>query len=90
MPWIEVHQSIANHPKRKRLSRALGISVAEAVGLVILLHHWAIDYAPDGDLAGCDAADIADGVANIKTMVAIAHSVASGKSVEVESAKGAL
>ena len=35
-------------------------------------------------------ADIADGVANIKTMVAIAHSVASGKSVEVASAKGAL
>jgi predicted dehydrogenase len=35
-------------------------------------------------------ANIADGVANIKTMVAIAHSVASGKSVEVESAKGAL
>ena len=35
-------------------------------------------------------ADIADGVANIKTMVAIAHSVASGKIVEVESAKGAL
>jgi predicted dehydrogenase len=35
-------------------------------------------------------ADIADGVASIKTMVAIAHSVASGKTVEVESAKGAL
>ncbi len=35
-------------------------------------------------------ADIADGVASIKTMVAIAQSVASGKSVEVESAKGAL
>jgi predicted dehydrogenase len=35
-------------------------------------------------------ADIVDGVASIKTMVAIAQSVASGKSVEVESAKGAL
>jgi predicted dehydrogenase len=35
-------------------------------------------------------ADIADGVASIKTMVAIAHSVASGKSVEVDSARGAL
>jgi predicted dehydrogenase len=35
-------------------------------------------------------ADIADGVASIKTMVAIAQSVATGKSVEVESAKGAL
>ena len=35
-------------------------------------------------------ADIADGVASIKTLVAIAHSVASGKLVEVASAKGAL
>jgi predicted dehydrogenase len=35
-------------------------------------------------------ADIADGVANIRTMVAIANSVVSGKSVEVESAQGAL
>jgi predicted dehydrogenase len=35
-------------------------------------------------------ADIADGLASIRTMVAIANSVASGKSVEVDSAKGAL
>jgi predicted dehydrogenase len=35
-------------------------------------------------------ADIADGVASIKTMVAIAQSVASGKMVEVGSARGAL
>ena len=35
-------------------------------------------------------ASIADGVASIKTMVAIAQSVASGKSVEVDGAKGAL
>jgi len=35
-------------------------------------------------------AGMADGVACVKTMVAIANSVASGKSVEVESAKGAL
>jgi predicted dehydrogenase len=35
-------------------------------------------------------ADIADGVASIKTMVAIARSVASGKRVEVASATGAL
>jgi predicted dehydrogenase len=35
-------------------------------------------------------ADIADGLASIKTMVAIAHSVASGKRVEVDSATGTL
>jgi len=35
-------------------------------------------------------ADIADGVACVKAMVAIAQSVASGKSVEVDSTKGAL
>jgi predicted dehydrogenase len=35
-------------------------------------------------------ADIADGVASVRTMVAIARSVASGKGVEVDSATGAL
>lgn len=35
-------------------------------------------------------ADIADGVASIRTMVAIAQAVGSGRSVEVESARGAL
>jgi len=35
-------------------------------------------------------ADIVDGLASIKTMVAIAQSVASGRSVEVASAQGAL
>ena len=35
-------------------------------------------------------ANIADGVASIRTMVAIAQSVASGKSVEVDGVKGAL
>ena len=35
-------------------------------------------------------ADIADGVASVKTMVAIKQSVATGKSVDVASAKGAL
>jgi predicted dehydrogenase len=35
-------------------------------------------------------ADIADGIASIKTMVAIAQSVATGRCVEVESATGAL
>jgi predicted dehydrogenase len=46
----------------------------------------------DSILAGAPmrGADIADGVASIKTMVAIAQSVASGKTVEVDSAKGAL
>jgi predicted dehydrogenase len=46
----------------------------------------------DSVLAGAPmrGADIADGLASIKTMVAIAHSVASGKSVEVAGATGAL
>lgn len=60
--WVPVEQSIANHPKAKRLSRALGIRIPEAVGLVILPQHFAIDYAPDGDLSQYEAADLADRV----------------------------
>ncbi|HUQ09055.1 MAG TPA: Gfo/Idh/MocA family oxidoreductase [Steroidobacteraceae bacterium] len=51
-----------------------------------------IEGFADSILAGAPmgGADIADGVASIRTMVAIARSVASGKSVEVASATGAL
>ena len=62
MAWVPVHQAIGNHPKTKRLRRALGVSIPEAVGIVTLTQHWAIDYAPDGDLSEIDPADLEDGV----------------------------
>lgn len=60
MAWIESHQELAEHPKRKRLSRLLGASKAETIGLLHMLWWWAMDYAKDGDLSRFDDGDIAD------------------------------
>lgn len=59
MAWIESHQDLARHPKTTRLARLLGISLPQAIGHLHLLWWWALDFAPDGDLSGWDAADIA-------------------------------
>lgn len=61
--WIESHQSLAGHPKLKRLARKLGISKHEAIGILHLLWWWALDYAPTGCIIPpFDAEDIADAV----------------------------
>jgi hypothetical protein len=60
--WIPSHDSLKDHPKRKRLSRLLEISQYEAIGILHCLWWWALDYAPDGDLARFDPADIGDGI----------------------------
>lgn len=62
MSWIESHATLRDHPKRKRLSRALGLDMYGTVGLLNCLWWWAMDYAPDGDLARYQPADIADGI----------------------------
>lgn len=60
--WIESHAALREHPKRKRLSRCLDLETHATVGLLHCLWWWAMDYAPDGDLADFDPADIADGI----------------------------
>lgn len=62
MAWIESHQSVATHPKTKRLARILQISIPELVGHLHLLWWWALDFAPDGSLDRYDVHDIADAV----------------------------
>jgi hypothetical protein len=61
MAYVESHQEIRNHPKTRRLFRALGIHRMQAVGHLHALWWWALDYAPDGDLSRFSADDIADG-----------------------------
>ena len=51
MAWIESHQSLKEHPKTKRLVRALGISLPEVIGHLHLMWWYCLDYAPDGDLS---------------------------------------
>ncbi len=60
MAWIMSHQSLARHPKTRKLARLLGISLPDAIGRLHLLWWWALDYADDGDLSGFDDSDIAD------------------------------
>lgn len=62
MSWIESHDTLRDHPKRKRLSRLLGLDVYATIGLLNCLWWWAMDYAPDGDLSRYDPFDVADGI----------------------------
>ena len=62
MAWIESHQELARHPKTRRLSRELGVSLPGAIGQLHLFWYWAIDHAPDGDLTGVNIDDLANGV----------------------------
>lgn len=60
MAWIKSQQSLRDHPKLKKLSRLLEISVPAAFGHLHMLWFWALDYAQDGDLTPFDALDIAE------------------------------
>ena len=60
MAYIEVHQELIDHPKIKRMSRMLGIHPMQAVGHVLGLWCWALDYALDGDVSRFDAMDLAE------------------------------
>jgi hypothetical protein len=60
MAWLESHQELGKHPKTKKFARTLGISKPAAVGHLMYLWWWALDYAQDGDLSKYDNDDIAD------------------------------
>jgi hypothetical protein len=47
MPWIESHQSLAQHRKLLLLCSRLSISRVEAIGHLHLLWWWALDSADD-------------------------------------------
>lgn len=50
MAWIELHETVREHPKTYALADALNITNAHAVGLVCCLWAWAIPNATDGVL----------------------------------------
>ena len=60
MAWIEAHQELPRHPKTKRFARMLRVTIPEAVGHLLMLWWWALDYAENGDISRYDAFDIAD------------------------------
>lgn len=61
MLYTPSHVELAQHPKTRKLARLLGVSIPTAIGHLHLLWHFALKYAPDGDLARFDADEIADG-----------------------------
>jgi hypothetical protein len=62
MPWIESHAELIGHPKTRRLAKALGTTERDSIGLLHMLWHWAVKYAPDGDLSRFDDDEIAAAV----------------------------
>ena len=61
MAWIESHQALKDHPKTRKLARLMGVSVPTAIGHLHCFWWWALEYAPDGDLAHVDPMDVAIG-----------------------------
>jgi hypothetical protein len=60
MAWLELHQTLVGHPKTKRLARRLGVSLPTAIGHLVMLWAWALEYAQDGDLSRFDEDEIAE------------------------------
>lgn len=60
MAWLRSEQSLAAHPKTKRVARALGLSIPTILGHLHLLWWWSMDYAPDGDLAEFEDWELAE------------------------------
>lgn len=61
MAWIESHQEVSHHPKTRKLARRLDVGLAASVGHLHCLWHWALSFAPDGDLTKHDDDDVAIG-----------------------------
>lgn len=61
MAWIESHQTLAGHPKTRKLALLLGISKPAAIGHLHCFWWWALDYSDDGSLEDHEPIDIAIG-----------------------------
>jgi hypothetical protein len=57
--WLELHVGLAGHPKTIRLQLALDLSEATAIGHLVLLWTWALQYATNGSLRRFTDAEIA-------------------------------
>jgi hypothetical protein len=53
---------VPRDPRISRLARALGCSKLEAIGLIEMLFHFAMDHADDGGVGRFEPEDIADGL----------------------------
>ena len=58
MTWIRVDTTLIRHPKVARVAKAMGVSRHEAVGILIDLWTWSVDYAEGGDLSRISSDDL--------------------------------
>ncbi len=56
--WIKLHGNAFAHPKTRRMAKRLGIAPAAVVGHLASLWTWALEYAPQGDLAGFEIEEL--------------------------------
>lgn len=61
MAWIESHQTLAGHPKTRKLAHLLSLSKPAAIGHLHCFWWWALDYSDDGSLHAHESIDIAIG-----------------------------
>jgi hypothetical protein len=57
--YVPSHITLGSHPKLIRLARRLGVSRAQAVGHLHYFWWWAMTYAPNGQIDGFSAEEIA-------------------------------
>jgi hypothetical protein len=64
MTWIRVDCALPRHPKVAKLARTLGTSRHEAIGIMIDLWTWTVDYGgDDGDLGRYSSEDLVTALA---------------------------
>jgi hypothetical protein len=60
MAYLQSHQTLATHPKTRKVARRLDVSLPTVIGHLHLLWYWALDHAIDGDVSRFDPDDLAD------------------------------
>lgn len=62
MAWIESHQAMENHPKRKMLSNLMKWDKYATIGKIHAFWWWCLEFAPSGDLSRWNDALLAESV----------------------------
>tara|TARA_R110002020_G_scaffold262335_2_gene476785 strand:+ start:1053 stop:1961 length:909 start_codon:yes stop_codon:yes gene_type:complete len=71
MVWIRVDTALTRHPKVIKFASAINASRHEAIGLLVDLWTWSIDYAEDGDLTKYTSAELLTALGAFQTSALI-------------------
>lgn len=58
MTWIRVDTALTRHPKIARFAKAMDMNRHEAIGVLVDLWAWSVDYAENGDLTRYSSAEL--------------------------------